>query len=171
MMKKRWLVGMLFMAMICELFSLSKASSMERFFNVRDSIEMSHFSTEPKLGAHLLVRFSPEGRYFAVVTSRGLLQSDMVESTILVFSTSEVRAFLRGRGAVRMPEPHVVARISVVPQGDSELIIGDLRWLSNSKGIVFQAQNGAYTGIRDVRSRALGYNPFAGVIMSCLSIL
>src|SRR5258707_14050144 len=55
-------------------------SEPRTFFTVRDSIKMARFERtggEPK--------FSRDKKYFAVVTSDGLLESNEIESTLWVF--------------------------------------------------------------------------------------
>jgi len=58
--------------------------AQSHYFTVRDSIEMSRFldRQDPK------VEFSPDGNYFATVTSRGIIHSNSIESTLWVFSTA-----------------------------------------------------------------------------------
>src|SRR5260370_30562648 len=59
------------------------------YFRVRDSIEMARFERtggEPK--------FSPDKKYFAVVTSRGLLPFNEIESTLWVFQSGQAWGLL-----------------------------------------------------------------------------
>jgi len=139
----------IFIALACITILTQGAISHERLFTVRDSIAMSHFSEEGNLelsgftlDSGLLLRFSPDRRYFAVVTSRGILQSDTVESTIWVFSTTAVRAFLRASGSANGVQPHLAARMALPPPEFSLQVIGNFQWLPNGKGLVFQAASG-----------------------------
>src|SRR5258708_2415908 len=94
-------------ATLCLAIPKAVAGSSAHTFSVRDSIEMSRFTTGEDIhtnGDQLAVWFSPDQRYFAVVTSRGLLPSNKMESAIRIFSTGEVRAFLHGG---KQPRPRV----------------------------------------------------------------
>ena len=72
---------------VCLVFLGQNVRAQEHTFTVRDSIEMVRFDrVDPK------IEFSPDDRFFAVVTSRGILRADTVESTIWIFSTEKTRA-------------------------------------------------------------------------------
>jgi len=138
----------------CILLASTCSLANERVFTVRDSIEMVRFFRDD---AH--VQFSPDARYFAVVTSRGILSSDKIESTLWIFSTARVRAFLQKNQATEAPHPFALARMAVVLRNnytnDSyEPVITAFQWLYNSRGIIFQAQDTA--GIRRLYRADLG---------------
>jgi len=109
-----------------------------RYFTVRDSIEMTRFD---RIGPK--ASFSPNKRFFAIVTSRGIMRSNSIESTLWLFSTAKVRAFMRGFGSA--PAPRAIARIVVVPRVDYgtsyEPIITDIRWGRDSRAVFFLAQD------------------------------
>ena len=113
-----------------------------RYFTVSDSIEMSRFDRER--GDPI---FSPDKRYFAVVTSRGLLQSDEVESTLWLFSSDQVREFLATNNTGQAPAPRMVCRFTAVPSAEYdnsyEPVISNatLRWSLDSTTILFLVQN------------------------------
>src|SRR5207249_1979236 len=65
--------------------SLTQTST--RGLSVKDSIEMARFER----GGEPI--FSPNRKYFAVVTSRGVIRSDEIESTLRVFKSEEVKTF------------------------------------------------------------------------------
>jgi dipeptidyl aminopeptidase/acylaminoacyl peptidase len=118
------------------------ARRQDLYFTVRDSIEMARFQRrggEPS--------FSPDKKYFAVVTSRGIPQSDEIESTLWIFRSDEVRKFLATGDALQTLAPRMVARMAAIPRGDEEnsyqpVIWNDsLRWSRNSTTILFLAQN------------------------------
>ncbi len=111
-----------------------------RRFTVKDSIEMSRFG---RSGGDPL--FSPDRKHFVVVTSRGILKSNQIESTLWLFNSDEIRKFVQMDSAAKAPAPRVLARFSEVPQADSidsyESIITDIRWLDDSHRLLFLAQN------------------------------
>ena len=118
----------------------SPSQSSGPHFTVKDSIEMARFergSGEPE--------FSPDKKYFAVVTSRGLLQSNQIESTLWVFQSEEANELLRANGVTKQCTPKILARVTTIPKlgcTDSyELLITNVRWMPDSKTILFLGQN------------------------------
>ncbi len=87
---------------------------------------------------------SPDGKYFAVITSRGIIQSNQVESTLWVFTTEAVKESLRA-SEIRELIPKGVARLAAIPniayENSYEPIISNLRWTPDLKKILFLAQN------------------------------
>src|SRR5258708_5533568 len=76
-----------------------------RYFTVRDSIEMARFERtggEPK--------FSPDRKYFTMVTSRGILRSNEIESTLWVVQSEVVKKLLRTDEPPKGFGPKIVAR-------------------------------------------------------------
>jgi dipeptidyl aminopeptidase/acylaminoacyl peptidase len=109
-------------------------------FTVRDSIEMARFGRvdyEPVA--------SPDGKYFAVVTSCGHIQNNKIESTLWVFTAKGARVYLHGSEATSSFAPKIVARLAAIPNAkyDSsyEPIISNIRWTPNSEDLLFLAQN------------------------------
>jgi len=122
--------------------AVTTCKAQERFFTVRDSIEMATFiDPETRVGDEqdIPVRFSPDGRYFAVVTSRGLIQSDEIESTLWVFESEVVRSELRARETEKAVAPKVIARLAIVTNDNA--VIADVRWSADSKSLWFVGQN------------------------------
>jgi dipeptidyl aminopeptidase/acylaminoacyl peptidase len=111
-----------------------------RRFTVTDSIEMARF--ERGDGE---LKFSPDKKYFAVVTTRGLLPSNEIESTLWVFQSEQAREVLRTNGTTRQCGPRILAKMAAIPQleypGSYEPLITDLRWMADSKAILFLRQN------------------------------
>jgi hypothetical protein len=58
-------------------------------FAVRDSVEMAEFTSS--------AAFSPDRRYFVIVTERGVLPEGIQEATIWLFNSAEVSESLNGR--------------------------------------------------------------------------
>ncbi|MGC2547813.1 MAG: hypothetical protein WA426_18355 [Silvibacterium sp.] len=123
--------------------------SAQRHFTVEDDIEMSLFQGG--------VTFSPDGRYFLVVTARGLLKQNAPEDTISIWSSSEVEKFVR---TPRMSAPQPVVEVHMATYKDGPIITG-VQWLQDSSGIAYTAatENGNYrlfrTRIRDGRTEPL----------------
>jgi len=112
----------------------------EHYFTVRDSIEMARFERaggEPK--------FSPDRKYVAVVTSRGILQSNEIESTLWVFQSELLKKSLRTDDHSKGFDPKILARVAAVPRlqylTSYEPLITDVRWATDSRTILFLGQD------------------------------
>lgn len=108
-------------------------------FTVRTSILMNRFER----GAQPL--FSPDRKYLALITTRGVLTSDQVESTLWIFATENLKWLLVGPATARKPEPKMLARLAGVPAGEGsnayEPVITQVSWSDNSEEIYFLGSN------------------------------
>lgn len=95
------------------------------------------------------VRPSPDGEHFAVVTTKGLLSSDQIESDVIVFERERVSAFLKNP-AVQPPKPRIIATIVSFPHREEANayapVIKDLHWSLDGTSVIFKGENptGAY---------------------------
>src|SRR6266853_5725606 len=103
----------------------------KRSFTVADDIGLTLFA----LGA-ASVSFSLDGHYFAVISVRGLLDSNRPESTLRIFQTEDVEHFLSRPIGSRLPTP--VWSISKSTYKDGP-IISDIRWLPKPDALAFMA--------------------------------
>jgi hypothetical protein len=119
-------------AVICPL----DVTAQGRRFAVRDSIEMAVFLRDPGSGKED-VRFSPDRRYFFVITTCGLLDSNELKSTIWLFKAPSVMEAVLNRShpADLRPTPLVTM---ATPSSASPII--DARWGEDGKGIYFLGQ-------------------------------
>ncbi len=76
--------------------SIVCAHGAEKLFSVRDSIGLQQFVDPDAGSATRISKFSPDGKHFIVVTQRGLLAQDRVQSTIWMFDADAERGFLEG---------------------------------------------------------------------------
>jgi dipeptidyl aminopeptidase/acylaminoacyl peptidase len=111
-------------------------SPAKRSFGPADDVELSLFHYAGKHVNGGVIKFSPDGRYFAVVTERGRLDKDAPEDTIWVFRTEEIQRFLQRSGDGTGPSPLPLVQISTEKDGP---IIERVRWLHDSTGIAFTA--------------------------------
>lgn len=129
---------------LCLLLIAAGDQVQARGFEVRDSIEMATFSEPSQFDPLSQPLFSPDGRYFCVVTSRGVILTDKVESTLRVFDAGRVRSFLT-HAAESRPLSQVAATFAEAPairsNGPYESIITKPRWSADSRAIYFLAQN------------------------------
>jgi dipeptidyl aminopeptidase/acylaminoacyl peptidase len=93
---------------------------------------------------------SPDGRYFVVVTTKGLLKSDEIESQISIFGRDAVQSFLQRNVALPFPTPRVIATIVGSPRYEASHpatgLIDNLQWSSDMTRVYFKGENrqGAY---------------------------
>jgi hypothetical protein len=145
-------------------------NAQERTFTVRDSIEMNTLSDPFTLEKDGQAKLSPDGKHFLVVTTRGILQSDQLESCLMVFDTSSI-SFTKHEANQLSGPSKCVAKLAASPQAEKEVIypsiISQARWSDDSNSIFFlgqgqQGDNYLYrVDIRSGRPRQLspsGYN-------------
>src|SRR5258708_7527470 len=80
-------------------------SAQSRPFTVRDSIEMTTFSDPNSRTEGANATLSPDEKRFFVVTTRGILEENKLESTIWVFDAAPVVAYVNGRASQLRPSP------------------------------------------------------------------
>jgi dipeptidyl aminopeptidase/acylaminoacyl peptidase len=115
-------------------------------FSVRDDIEMARFSDiTAEDGNEGIVKATPDGEYFAVVTTRGLLGVDLIESDINLFSRREIESYLSSAPMHPSPQPRVIAHIRSYPHHTEPTpyapVILDLRWAPDQRHLFFRAEN------------------------------
>lgn len=116
------------------------AADSLRPFTIKDAIEITHIVNRPfwsvnqdRPAAPIL---SPDRRHLLLITQRGVLASNRLESTIWVFDRWAVLEFLSGRSVAR-PSPKAVATFAAV---SNVPVITDVRWLEDSRRIGFLAR-------------------------------
>ena len=131
-----------------------------RSFSVRDSIEMTTFSDPSPFDQQAIAGSSPNKRYFLVVTTRGIIKSNEVESALWAFDANDVRRYLLTARSQNPPRPRLLTRVSAVPRREADRpnapVIRDLRWTDNSSWIYFLADDS------DGNSRLYRIRPDAG---------
>lgn len=125
--------------------ALPCAHAKEHRFNVRDDIVMTRFSypdAVPSVPASNIAWPSPDGRWTAIVVSRGILSSDKIESRIVVFNTREAKEALQ-HPKLPLPQPRVIATVAAYPYGLAirahPPVIQDLRWSADNHAVYFKA--------------------------------
>jgi hypothetical protein len=104
----------------------------KRPFTVADDIELTHFGIPNAINPEAL-SFSPDHRYFVVLSERGRLDLNRPESRLRVYKTESVRQFLLH------PEMTAVAPIWEISKAtfNHGPIITNVRWLADSTGFAF----------------------------------
>ena len=116
-------------------------------FDVKDSIEMTTFSNPAGIERNPQVCFSPNGAKFLVVTSRGDIPTDRIQSVLLMYDVRSVRKYLvhdhDDRG--RHPEPQRLATIAAIPRAFATRpyvsVITGIRWSSDSRWVYFLGED------------------------------
>ncbi len=127
--------------------NLACAQAQQHAFTVRDDIAMRRISyplAEPSVSGSEIARPSPNGRFVAIVTTRGILATDLVESQIVVFDLRDVSNFL-STPTIPLPKARVIASVQSYPHHieiDAYApVIKDVRWSSDSTLVFFRAEN------------------------------
>jgi dipeptidyl aminopeptidase/acylaminoacyl peptidase len=111
----------------------------KRFFTVQDSIEMTTFSDPDTRTPGAECKMSPDGRYFLVVTTKGILANNHIVSVLWLYSVDEVGRYLNGKIA-RAPEARQLLRIEETPIASQSNSYGSLvtktRWSTDSLSIL-----------------------------------
>jgi dipeptidyl aminopeptidase/acylaminoacyl peptidase len=122
-------------------FAMTNGVAQSRGFTVRDDIAMVRFSSPSALVKDDEAKFSPDGRYFAVVSSRGIIETNEIESTLSIFRADRVDPFITASGSANAPQPRTtikIASILTAEQSDAYgAVITDLRWSPDSRYLYF----------------------------------
>ena len=108
----------------------------QRPFTAKDDVGLALFEFAGRGAPGGVVKYSPDGRYFAVVTERGRLDLNAPEDTIWVFRIEDVQRFVQHPEGGSPPTP--LALVQVASDKDGPLI-EKVRWLPDSSGIAFTA--------------------------------
>src|SRR6266853_175709 len=107
-----------------------------RPFAAADDVGLALF----EYGAHGVsggvIKYSPDGRFFAVVTERGRLDLNAPEDTIWVFRIQDVRRFAQHPQSGNAPTALLLAQMTTDRDGP---LIDHVRWLTDSSAIAFTA--------------------------------
>jgi hypothetical protein len=140
-------IGVLLLSALQHLWAQTPEQG-HQYFTVRDSITMARFGRTEKEAL-----FSPNRKYFAVVTSRGIPETNEISSTLWLFETSPILNSLRDGKEIVKYAPAASARVDAIPQRFSydsyAALITDLRWSPDSKNLLFLAQRS--DGQRELR--------------------
>jgi hypothetical protein len=126
-------------------FCCATIRGQTRPFSVRDSIDMVTFSDPDTRSPDQVCKLSPNHRHFFVVTTKGILAKNELESTIWLYDAQQVAAFLRGSRKVA-PPPEKLLKLTAVPKAKQSDSYGSLvtkaSWASDSRSILFLGETG-----------------------------
>ena len=133
------------------------AQQRKRPFTVADDIAMTFFNLQG--GSDPDIHFSPDGKYVAVWTERGIVQENCVEDSLRFYRTQDIQTFLKNGGA-EPPKPEWVATL----RGRQWPVIDNIspmgwRWLADSSGVAFVSSDAAKPSqqlmLADLRKKAI----------------
>src|SRR6266699_3615214 len=87
-------------------------ASALRPFAPTDDVGMALFEYAGQGAPGGVIKYSPDGRYFAVVTERGRLDLNAPEDTIWLFRIADVQRFVRHADGAAAPAPVVLAQMA-----------------------------------------------------------
>lgn len=122
--------------------ALRAGTSGPRAFTTRDAIELSsivRYTVSEEGFTRASPVFSPDRKYFFLITERGDLARDRVESTIWLFDRRAVVDYILHKSAVR-PVPQAIATLAAT---SNTAVLSGARWLEDSTRIAFLGKNGS----------------------------
>jgi hypothetical protein len=116
-----------------------------RLFTVADSIGMQRFVNPDPGASGRVTSFSPDGRFFAVVTTRGLLRDNLLESTIWLFDANAVKQFSLHPQAESSPPRALISLkgMNNTEPGDLPSVVRSPRWSEDSHSLFFLGRDGS----------------------------
>jgi dipeptidyl aminopeptidase/acylaminoacyl peptidase len=133
-MKSRLATGFRALLLLVVAIPLPSAAFAQRPFTAKDDVGLTQFEYAGREAPGGVIKYSPDGQYFAVVTERGRLDLNVPEDTIWVFRIEDVQAFAEHPERINPPTPIPLARIASDKDGP---LIENVRWLPDSTGIAF----------------------------------
>lgn len=120
------------LALVLAFMSEAARTAAMRQFSVADEIGLRSFDDLGSLGSPIIV--SPDGRFVAIVSERGLVDRNRVEDGLRIYDMAKLREFVLDRRQSRAPDPVLDLHESTYEEGP---IVTDVHWLPNSTGVVF----------------------------------
>ncbi len=149
-------------AIICLLAVLigsgAPQQAVKRPFTVADDIALSRFGSSTSDDD--LFAFSPDHRFFAVLTEHGRLDLNRPESILRVYGSEDIIGILKEGQSTREPSPVWEIRRSTYRHGP---IVTRVRWLRDSSGVAFLAKTASGKNqllLADLRTKVI--HPLTG---------
>ncbi len=118
---------------------VSAAGDPVHSFTAAHTIEMTHLAEPDSSADGALVKMSPDGKHFAVVTRRGNLITGLNDYELLLYNTEETLRFLNSQIRDR-PRGQILVQLSSAMNTPA---IQSLRWQPDSRHIAFLGQAGS----------------------------
>ena len=130
---KRKSATLFFLSIVTALYSFAAG---QRPFTAEDDVALALFEYGSRAAPGGVIKYSPNGQYFAVLTERGRLDMNAPEDTIWVFRVEDVQRFVEHPEQGNVPIPFPLAQTATDQDGP---LIEHVRWLPDSSGIAFTA--------------------------------
>jgi dipeptidyl aminopeptidase/acylaminoacyl peptidase len=135
-MKSRFVKRLTAMFLLSVAALPSSSTFGQRPFSAKDDVGLALFEYAGIGAPGGVIKYSPDGEYFAVVTERGRLELNAPEDTIWVFRTEDVERFVQHPDQGNPPTALPLAKMATDKDGP---LIENVRWLPDSSGIAFTA--------------------------------
>lgn len=119
-------------------------SAQDKHFAVADSIQMSTFSLPSTNDPSARGLPSPDGRSVLVVTSRGVIATDEVESTLWLYQVDAIRKFLASAAGApprALALARVASNLSIPKTSAYAASISAVRWAPDSSSVYYLAED------------------------------
>jgi len=134
-MPRIWRCLSIFLAVLAAFsaYGQSGLQPTKRPISVSDGVTMTRWAGKSESvggdsGAHI-ANFSPDGKRFALVLSKGNLEQNTNDFSLLLYQTAD---------ALQAPKPEVLLKMSSSSERDA---ISKIRWLADSDTLVFLGEN------------------------------
>ena len=126
-------------------FHNTDTATTKRPFTVKDSIEISQI-VDPARSTTIELHerqspgvpiCSPDGRYFLLVTQRGVLSANKLEGTIWLFDQKIAGDHILANSPAKL----IPKKLVTVRSTSNTPVIEDVRWIDGSKKVAFLAKN------------------------------
>ncbi len=123
--------------MIVDAAQLSEENRQATTLSAVDMVKMRSV-IDPFSGASLYgeptFKFSPDGKYFTIVTQEGNPKAGTMDANIVLFTTQDVRDYINNRNTAVLKGSRVLASFSSTSNSDA---IRGLQWQNDSRTITF----------------------------------
>src|SRR5712692_8943132 len=96
---------------------LSSSAFPQRPFTAEDEVGLALFDYAGRGTPGSVIKYSPDGQYFAVVTERGRLDLNTPEDTIWMFRVDDVEHFVQHHEQLDPPTALPLAQIAIDKDG------------------------------------------------------
>src|SRR5438876_3060268 len=147
--KSRFVLAFIFcVGCFCTSRDVLAQEAGKKRFTVTDDIEFVYFSDASTSYGNYEgepILFSPNGDFFAVLTSRGRLDTNRVEQSLRFYRTQEIEDFVSHSNDQQPPSP-----VWIVNRSANVEPISNMHWLANSSGVALLERNDNGEGQRIV---------------------
>src|SRR5260370_15414994 len=120
------------LCLLCVVILCCPSAFGQRPFTAKDDVGLALFEYAGRGAPGGVIKYSPDGHYFAVVTERGRLDLNAPEDTIWLFRIEDVRRLVQHPDGAAAAAPVALAQMATDKDGP---LIEHVRWLADSSGL------------------------------------